>query len=35
MRLLLAGCDAEVEGVGSVKDKQADVTCWPGRRYAS
>ena len=35
IRLLLVGCDAEVGGVGSADDKQADVTCWPERRCVS
>ena len=30
MRLLSVGCEADWDGVGSVNDKQADVTCWPG-----
>lgn len=29
------GCDAEIDDVGSVDDKQADVTCWLGCRCAS
>ena len=29
------GCEAKVGGVGSVNDKQADVTCWPVRRGES
>lgn len=28
IRLLLVGCEAEIDDVGSVNDKQADITCW-------
>ena len=28
MRLVFVGCGAEIDDVGSVNDKQADITCW-------
>jgi len=35
MRLLSVDCGAGWDGDGSVNDKQADVTCWPGHRGVS
>jgi hypothetical protein len=28
MRLVFFGCEAEIDDVGSVNDKQTDITCW-------
>ena len=35
MRLVFVGCDAEIDDVGSVNVKQADITCWLECRCAS
>jgi len=35
IRLLSAGCEVELEDVGLVNDKNADVTHLPVRRYVS